>query len=113
MARQGIKVELAAYLADQEPRALKKGVSAPIAYRVAHFIDVLREAHEARSLGDIGPTEIVSALIHAQEPNREDLQRKLETYRTAFVYEGRESLGEITKQRGSWWIRLPGRGQQW
>ena len=110
MTRRGTKVELSAYLADQERKALKGLVSAPIAYRIARFIEVLREA---RVLGNVDPAELIAALVHAQRPDLDQLRTMIEEYREARVWQTRESLGEITKERGPWWIRLPGRGERW
>ena len=110
MTRRAVKVELSGYLSDQELVALKRTLSAPIAYRVAQFIEVLRDA---RVLGTIEPAEVVAALIHAQEPKLDELERKVADYREARVWQTRESLGEVTKRRGVWWIRLPGRGERW
>jgi hypothetical protein len=110
MPRRPIEVDLSDYLSDQETQALKGLVSAPIAYRVERFLTVLKGA---RQLGAVGPGELISALLHAQEPDLGDLNRKVVAYREARVWETRESLGEITKKEGKWRIRLRGQGERY
>ena len=109
-ARRPIEVELSEYLADQEAKALKGLVSAPIAYRIDRLLTVLRGA---RQLGPVGPAELVSALLHGTPPDLDELTQKVSAYREARVWETRESLGEITETEGKWRIRLRGPGERY
>jgi hypothetical protein len=110
MARKATEVELSEFLSDQEPQALKGLVSAPIAYRIERLIAVLKDA---RQLGPVSPSELVSALLHDQRPDLRDLNKKVVAYREAHVWETRERLGEITKGEGKWRIRLRGPGEKY
>lgn len=108
--RKPVTVELSEYLADQQPEALKGLLSAPIAYRLNRLINV---AKTERVLGDVGPNEMISALLHATKPDAPALREVVEQYRNASVWETREALGEPTKREGGWRIRLRGPGESW
>ncbi|MFL5909618.1 MAG: hypothetical protein ACJ768_03465 [Gaiellaceae bacterium] len=108
--RRPIEVELSEYLADQDLVALKGLVSAPIAFRVERLLTVLRDA---RQLGSVGPSELISALLHATPPDLDDLRSKVAAYREARVWETRQSAGDITNTEGKWRIRLKGPGERY
>jgi hypothetical protein len=104
-----VVVDLDAFLKDLQPRALKGLVSAPLGYRTDRLIEAVR-THSPR-LGDIGPSELVSALLHATHPNGAALSRMIDSYRGAQVWQTRQSLGETTAQKGKWYVKVRGRGQ--
>jgi len=108
-SRKTVPVELSEYLSDQPPIALKI-LSAPIAHRIERFLLVLREA---RQLGSVPPAELISALVHAQQPDLRDLEAKVVAYRNAEVWQTRESLGDVTETTGTWRIRVRGPGERW
>jgi hypothetical protein len=111
MARaKTVTVQLGEYLRDQDPQALKGLVSAPIAYRLNRLINI---AKTERVLGDIGPVEMISALLHATKPDAQALRQAVEEYRNAQVWQTRDALGEPTEAEGGWRIRLRGPGESW
>ncbi len=108
--RKVVTVQLADYLADQEPQALKGLLSAPLAYRTERLIAILKGA---RVLGEVRPAELIAALLHAAKPDPEDLSEKVRAYREAQVWETRRALGEVTDEEGPWRVWLPGQGERW
>ncbi|MHB8468165.1 MAG: hypothetical protein ACYDCH_00170 [Gaiellaceae bacterium] len=105
-----VTVELSEYLSDQAPEALKGLLSAPISARIDRLLLALRGA---RDLGYVGPAELISALVHAQHPDLDELAERVRVYRNARVWETRESMGELTSESGKWRIRLRGPGERY
>ena len=102
-----VEVELSDYLTDLPPVAMKKLLSAPIAYRADRLIEAIPRRYGSVSFG-----ELVSALLHGTEPNGAALATLIEDYREDRVYATRLSLGERTARSGSWTVELRGSGQR-
>ena|SRR5205085_551174 len=102
-----VEVELSDYLTALPPVAMKKLVSAPIAYRADRLIEAI-----PRRYGSISHGELVSALLHGTEPDSAALAALIEDYREGKVYETRISLGERTAKTGPWTVELRGAGQR-
>lgn len=107
MAEKKVKVNLADYVAEMEPTALRELAPAPIARRVEDMLDLLHQ--KAKRLKEVAPTELVCALIHTTDKsNADDLAERVETYREAQVW---QTL-EIAKQTGQHTIKLSGPGRR-
>jgi hypothetical protein len=102
-----VEVELSEYLSSLEPVAIKKLVSAPIAYRADRLIEAI-----PRRYGTVGHGELISALLHGTTPDSGTLATLIENYREDRVFDTRTSLGETTPKSGSWLIELRGSGQR-
>jgi hypothetical protein len=107
---QRIAVDLQDLLKDLSPKALKGLVSAPLGYRTDRLIQAA-QAHNPK-LGTVRPAEFVSALLHATEQNGPVLSQMIDNYRTARVWQTRQSLGEQTATTGKWYVKIRGQGQR-
>lgn len=103
-----VPVSLDDFLSDLEPRTIKKGVSAPVGYHVDALLKVVHE--EVHDYWPIAPSDLVSALVYAADPDAEYLRRAIQRYKNARVWEVRERLGESTAKAGIWDVpsRAPG-----
>jgi hypothetical protein len=108
--RETVDVDLARFLSDLEPRAMKNLASAAIGYHAGHLLEVLRM--EAHPLWPVSDADLVSALLFATRPSIGTLRDLIEDYRDARVWEVRERLGEVTEREGVWTIPLRTRGQR-
>jgi malonyl CoA-acyl carrier protein transacylase len=107
MAAKKVKVNLAEYVAEMEPTALKELAPAPIARRVEDMLDLLHA--KAKRLKEVGPSELVCALIHTTDKtNVADLAKRVETYREAQVWQTLET----TKRTGQHTVTLSGPGRR-
>lgn len=107
---QTVTVDLEAFVWDLEPRAIKKGVPAPVGYHVDQLLDFIRE--ELADLWPVRPAELLAALALAAEPDPEQLRHVIALYKTIRAWEIRDRLGQATAQTGTWDVELRSRGER-
>jgi hypothetical protein len=107
---QTLPVDLEAFVWDLEPRAIKKGVPAPVGYHVDCLLEFIRR--ELPDLWPVRPAELVAALALAAEPDADQLRHAIALYKGIRAWEVRHRLGEATERHGTWDVVIRSRGER-
>jgi hypothetical protein len=107
---QHVPVGLADFLSDLEPRAIKRGVSAPIGYHVDALLKIVHD--QIHDYWPLSPSHLVSAIVYSTKPDARELRQMIESYKLAKAWEVRSRLGQRTARTGTWKVPIRAQGER-